>query len=706
MKRNVLARTANPGIQVKPTGPRALATLLACSIGLTALLPEGNCWAQASAPQRMRLTQEIAPFRITGVEGYVEARYLRDDNRNSGQAGQAGSRATQSNLVEEVFVMTHSYVYHPTLLSLDIGGGPVLDRGRGETDIATTNTGRQMFNFTSRATILREKPYSGVLFFDHRNQTQSIGPAQTMLTESTRYGFDFALLNPVTPVPLRLNVTHSETQGSGADQILNDRIDQLNLRADANLGPLGKTAFLYRSARQESASGSPDGRIQASRSGNESLNLDTQLQFGANRQFDLDNAISLNTVDYRTGNGSSTEQRDLRFGLNLRGRHSDEIQTFGRYNLSASDRADLTATQNAASAGINYRPRPDLHSSIAVRGENNRTSQLVSNLYGIDGSATYQRALAVGQGTAGYSVAHTQRDQQASARETRIIGEQLTLTGTTLVPLARTQVVAGSMKVGNLTHTQTFVEGSDYVLSVIGVTTRVQRVIGGNILDGQNVLVDYAVETGGTYAVNQLDQAVNLNWGLKDYLNIYLRLADSSPQLSSGTPTAPLNPARSRVYGANADLPLVTPLNLLQDLRLGGRTEWEARRESISPYARASQEVFSQAALPLARSGSVRLGRRQTRIDYDFAPDKGVKLTAYDLRVWARLGYGVDFSVDATRERDTGAPLLRERSLLTAKAQWRVRRFRLSFDLTRSRDAQGATERTRTYAMLLARRDF
>ena len=42
----------------------------------------------------------------------------------------------------------------------------------------------------------------------------------------------------------------------------------------------------------------------------------------------------------------------------------------------------------------------------------------------------------------------------------------------------------------------------------------------------------------------------------------------------------------------------------------------------------------------------------------------------------------------------------------SAKAQWRNRKLLYSFDLTRVRDIQGATDRQRTNGQMLLRRDF
>ena len=689
---------------VTPAAHGAAARLAASlSIGFALATGAGSCWAQASAPLRLKSAREIAPFRLTGISGYIVARYMSDENRSSGQAGGMGSSARQSNLSEEVHLTARSYIYHPTLLTLDLGGGPVLEQGNYGVDGVATSSKRQMYNFNGRATFLREKPYTGALFYDRRNQTQSMGPAEVMLTENTRYGASFSLLNPVTPVPLQMELSRSENQGKGAAQVIQDRIDQLRLTMDANVGALGKSNLQYVATRQDSVSGSSGLPIHASSSQTDNVNLNTRLKFGQNSEYDLNNVITLNTNKYTAGQGALTELKDLRLGLDLRGRHSEALQTYGRYNFSDSKQGDLAMTQNSAGAGVNYHLNPELSGTLAARGESNQSSQLSSTLYGIDGSTQYQRALPLGQATAGYNFAYIQREQQASAQQVRVIGERLTLGGTSLVPLRSEQIAAGSVVVSNLTRSQIFVEGRDYVLSQIGLKLSIQRLIGGNILDAQEVLVDYAYAAGGSYAATQLDNTVNLSWALKSYLNLFVRYLDSAPQLTSGTPTAPLNPVKSLVYGSRAELPLSL---LAQEFVLGGRAEHEDRREIISPYQRANLEAYAQMDLPLVRSGNIRIGTRRLQVNYDYSPAQGVKLVAYDLRLWSRLVYGIDLSVDATRERDTGAPLVRERSYTSAKAQWRKRKLLWTFDLTRVSDAQGASTRTRTYGQILLRRDF
>lgn len=695
---------AAPGRRAVGLGARVGAARIGASLVLGIVLATGtsDCWAQANAALRVRKsTQEIAPFRLTGIDGYMTARYLSDESSTSAAAGTA--RARQSNMTEELFLMTHSYVYHPSLLSLDLGGGPVLDKGSFGSDGVTTNSRRQMFNFSGRATVLRDKPYNGALFYDRHNQTQNIGPAQVLLTENTRYGLNASLLSPFTPIPMQMELTRSENQGTGADQVIEDRIDQVRFGMEGGVGKWGRSTFQYLGLRQDSLSGSSGLPIHASRSSNDGVNVDTRLKFGARNEYELNNVVSLNTNRFTAGQGALTQLQDFRFGLDLRGRHSEDLQTFGRYNNNISKQGDQDMNLNSASAGFNIRINPALSGALAARGESNKTTQLSSTLYGIDGSAQYRRALPVGEAIAGYSVAYSQRDQQAAAPETRVIGEHVTLTGTTLASLGNDQIVAATLVVSNLTRTQTFVEGRDYVLSQLGLRLRIQRVIGGNILDGQEVLLDYAFATGGTYAASQLDNTFNLSWALKSYLSVFARYLDSAPHLLSGTPTSPLNPAKSTLYGTRAEYPLSL---LSQEILLGGLAEREVRRETISPYKRSSFDAFVQMELPLVQSGSIRFGTRHLQVDYDLSPAQGVKLVGYDMRLWTRLGYGFDLSAEATRERDTGTPEARERTLVSAKARWRRRKLSLTFDLTRVRDAQGAAERTRTYGQVVLRRDF
>jgi hypothetical protein len=650
--------------------------------------------------------QEIAPFKLTGVEGYNTVRYMRDQivttQPGSGSTPASSGRLAQSDLREELFLMTHSYVYHPNLLSLDVGGGPILQRGTYANDTEETRSQGALYNFTGRATFLRDKPYRGSVFYEHLNPTMNVAPGQVITQQNTRYGADFSVLAPVTPVPVYMDATRSHFQGRGADRIIDDEVSRFNLRASRSFGALGSTQLQYQASQQTSMSGSPNLPIQTSDSSNQGLSVDTRLKFGAARQYDITNLVTLNTQAYALqGQSPIPERRDGRMFLDLRGRHSAELQSFGFYNYSSSNQGELSSVVNSAAAGLNYTPRPEFTVGVGMNGDDSQTKQLSSNSRGVNGSLRYQKALPLGVATASYGVRYDQREQKAAAAQTGVIGERITLAGTAVSPLGHQHVSAGTLVVNNATRTQTFVEGRDYTLTLVGTETRIQRQIGGAILDGQELLVDYSFDVGGSFAYDQADQTVNFNWALLNYFNTYFRYLDSEPRLSAGTPTYALNVVHSSVYGARADV----PLKLRVETILGGSAEWENRRETISPFRRESQDLYVQSEEPFFGLGNIRVATRRNRVEYENGT-QNVKLQGYDLRYWARFRLGVELSANVSHESDTGAVVERRRTITSAKAQWRYRKFNLSFDLGRTLETQGEYKRSRALVQIMARRDF
>jgi hypothetical protein len=693
---------------------RFLAWTVPVLVGVIAFAGAGGSAAQSRGGIRTIETPDVAPFRMTGIEGYVLGRYWRDDTDTvTGDATSAAqafdSRQILTNLSGDFFVMTHNYVYHPNLLLLDLGAGPVLYRQSYSADGNDTTSNRATYNLTARATLLRDKPYRGGLFYERTIDSYPVGPSQSLLTENTRYGFDAALLAPVTPVPINVSGTHHRSQGRGTDQVIDERVDDLNFRAERVWGNLGKTLFGYQGIVDDSRSGSVGLPIQATHSKTNRYDLDTDLHFGGGTEYDLINTMSLYTLGQSGNQGAIVDTRQLRFDLNLHGRPSAALQTRTRYQFDGQDQnaqygSNQTTKINILDAGATYAANPNLSGTFDATATFTRSTPYAANQAGVSGSVNYRHALPLGEIGVSYAFNYFRRDQSATEPLAQVIGERATLTGTTWVTLRRPQIVVSTVVVGNVPRTQTFVEGQDYALQVIGLATQIQRLVGGAIVDGQQVLVDYDYDTGGTYALAELDNSAELRWTYQNYLGVYARYLDAAPRVTSGTPTSPLNPVTSSIYGARADVPFAL---LTEQVTLGGFAEWEDRREAIAPYRRTTFNGYAETTLPLIARGGIRLGVQQQSTRYDYTPDQNVNEMTYNLRLWARFRSGLDLSIDATRTHDTGSPqVAREYTNTMAKAVWRVRRFLLTAYLARTKESQGPTEQTHTRAQIDLRRDF
>jgi hypothetical protein len=663
-----------------------------CRAGLLALLAGSACRAE-----------DIALFKLTGIEGQVVVDYLRDElaTEQTGAAIATGpSTQTQTSLREEIFVMTHSYVYHPNLLTLDIGGGPIQQDSGIELNGARTRSGETLYNFTGRATLLRDKPVRGSLFYDHLNPTVTVAPGEIMVQESSRYGFDFALSGPKVGFPLNLGYVRTQTQGEGSGRIVDDDLEQFSLNVNRSFGALGSTSLQYQAADQTSRSGSLSLPIQATTSTSRGLNVNTRLQFGATQQYDLTNSVSLNRREYTLSQGLLPDQGDFGFLLDLRTRPSKALSLFGTYHRNSSDQGDTSLLIQSLGGGFSYLPLPDLETGLSLRVERNDADAYALTSRVLDGSLRYKRALPLGSLQVSYGAKYDRRDQQASNPLVAVFDERIALAGTNQVALSHAHVTPGSVTVTNLTQTQTYIENVDYLVIVVGTETRVQRLAAGGILDGEEVLVDYSYDIGGTFASTQLDQTLSLNWNIARGIDTYLRWFDSAPEITSGVSTFPLNPVRGLLLGVRGE----APVRLGMWVSMGGSLEWEDRREEISPFRRESGDVFVQTSEPLFGLGNVRVTGRRSQVVYDFS-EQDVDLTGFELRFWARH-FGIDLIAVANYEQDLGGTTPRDRKDGSVNAVWRERRVTVTASLQYSHELQGEFVRDHAMFRLTGRRDF
>jgi len=647
--------------------------------------------------------QGIALLNFTGVDGYVSTSFLDDRNatRQDRPAGGVRSRDAQSEWRNEVFVMTHGYVYHPNFVTLDIGGGPILQAGELSVDGDATRSDGLLYNLVGRANFLQGKPVSGALFYEHQNPVMSIAPGQALQQEIARYGAEVAATSAALPTPLRLELTHTESNGRSDERVMNDRSDLFNMRLTRALGSQGATQLQLLAIRQESLSGSTSLPIQSSTSESRSLDLDTRLPFGADDRHELTNLLSINRQAYAVDGRPVPEQAAMNFLVDLRLKQSEEITSFGTMQFSSNDNGERASITRSAASGITWSPSEELELALEGRTENQQAGPFSMNDRGLDAAIRHQQALPVGALQTGYRVRHGRRNQRAQAPHDNVVGERASLAGATPTTLSLPRVVAGSVVVSNLTRSQVYLEHIDYVLTTVGQTTRLQRLIGGNILDGEDVLIDYAYDLGGTFTNAQTDRTFNLSWAPSPEVNVYFREYRSTVELLSGTPTFALDDTRSRLYGVRADVPFAAAGLALT---AGGSVERERVADAINPLVREAADLYLQTDEPLFDVGSIGLSLRKMTMNYGNST-QDLDLRGYGLRFSTRW-LGADVSAVRNFECDRGGPTARCRLSDAINAQWRERQLTMTARLAHARETQGGFERNHTLFHVGLRRDI
>ncbi|MDO9095013.1 MAG: hypothetical protein Q7U99_20550 [Rubrivivax sp.] len=665
-----------------------------CAVALGVAAAAGECLA---------VDDEFATLRITEVTGALTFKQLSDRTETrSGTAGASWAQSDRSNTLV-ASVAAQGFIYHPNLVSLEGGFGLIGQRSRFNSDAVSvfgdTRASERLYDLSARVTVLRDKPYTGSVYYEHLNPSVSVGPALVIIQETKRQGVQLALLEPFTPVPMTFDAERLDSSGRGSGRVVDEHAERYSLTANRAIGRLGSTRLRVDNSRLDSQSGSVGLPISRTASNTLTAGLDTRLQFGSVTSYALTNLITYNTLGYSLGAEPPANRRDLRGYLDLRARHSPQLQSFATVDVLNASQGARRSHSRAGFGGATWTPVVDLVSTFELRAESLDATDYATSSRSTLASTSYQRNWAGGRAQAAYAVRHDARSQQSSSPSTPVIGEVHVLAGTAAVALDRNRVLSGSLQVWNAARTQLFVEGRDYRLTLLGEQTRLERIVSGDIVDGQTVLADYAVETGGSFDSTQVDQTLSLFWSWANRFSLSARWFDSAPRVSAGVPLLTLNTVRSRILRAQADLPVAGLWSA------GGSLEHESRHETILPFQRTAAEAYVQWEEALFGQGGIRVGVHRQRVAYDDAL-QDVDLVGYDLRYRVFTLDGIDIQADWTLETDTGRAVTRRREFASLRARWRVRQLLMTLSLTRAHESQDNLQTTRTVGQWLLQRDF
>jgi hypothetical protein len=211
-----------------------------------------------------------------------------------------------------------------------------------------------------------------------------------------------------------------------------------------------------------------------------------------------------------------------------------------------------------------------------IYGENEQYQDGDQLRYGGELDLDYRKNTPIGRYTSRLTVSREWESESSEAGLRRIVGEAVTLTGTTSVPLDQTLVITGSIVVFNLDRTKIFVEGADYIITTLGDTTEIARIDGGDIVDPQTVLVDYTatVARDSEFTTDEIRMRHRIDfdrWPAALYLE-YRRRAET---LTGGTNPGNLDIDQTWLFGAEVEV---------YALFLTG--EYEMRDQQLSPPTR------------------------------------------------------------------------------------------------------------------------
>ena len=650
------------------------------------------------------LAEDIAPFRFTGFDGYAAIDYLSDTQRTT--VGGPTSTQAIAKLQETVFLDTHSYFYHPNFLKMDLGAGPLFVQDRFESSGVVNRETSDLYNLAGRLSFLEQKSTPFAVYYEHLNPTVSTSLTQSFIQTNTKTGATFTVREPLSPVLVTTEVFRQRSEGRSTTLIVDDDVEQASARLSTNFGPDKYGQLYYQVNRLQTSGGISDLPIVPTQVESRTASFDGRFQFGSKREFTYTQVIGLNSLSFVRPD-FLLEREDFRFSPDVRWQHSDSLTSFYNYNLYKSNETVVDATNQSARAGVIHRDSDRVAVTADVHGTDDRITGLDLRTYGAGVQASYTRPWTDVVLRLSAGVLYDQNDRDAAAALINIVGERIALVDGIPVTLAQEFIDTATIRVFNLARTQEYCPDvtplppgcttADYRVIVIGSRTQIQRLATGNILDGQEVLVDYAFQTGGSARYNYVNQNYQAGLTLYRYYTVYVRHFDANYRLTAGLPTLPLNSQRNTLYGLRIDQPLMTGMTV------GGEASFERQDEEIAPYNRQSYDIYLQ--LPEWARTSPRLSARRLFVEYANSLED-VDLTGWALQLRSNPWSYTSLTAEVNYEEDTGGTLRRVIVRDTLGLEWRFRQLLVRGEGQYTREEQGTFERNRTVIRFTARREF
>ncbi len=632
-------------------------------------------------------SEEIAPFRITGVDGEVYLRYFSDEYRSRNEGSSTSWR--EGTTTEEGLDFTiHSYIYHPNFFRLDFGGGPVFVQHEFDSDTEDNSDQDEYLNFHAKAHILERKPYPLILYYDRYSSTTPYAVQDRVLLTRENYGLNFRLKRPVIPALVTFDLNRTKTDGRSDQRITDEITDRASVKVSSDLGPNGDGRISYTRTRTQSASGSTSIEITETSRKTDLIDAWTNHLFGDREQVRFINSMTYKEQD------NLPELDEFRYSPRLFVTHSDDLKSTYRYSYLNRTVGQNNTISHAIDSTLNHQSFQDrLDTTVDLHADRFDTEGLQQDYYrgGIDLSYLQPYDGFRIRYSGGWSYDYTDR----VGDDVSVIAETHAVSSTTLFALDNTNVIESTIVVRNISGTQTFIEGIHYELIAVGDETKIRWIDLNDI--PVEVDVDYFYESGGNASFTSFRQRYRVDLTRGQYLKLFAKYRSINRNLESGDPTIPLNSSETATAGINVDYPL------RNNMTLGGKAEHETHDADIGSYRKNSAGAYVQFSKVL--KGNVRIFGDRVLVD-NLESQEDLDLTRYGLRYRSRPWHRTTLSAGYAEETDTGGTRDRANTRASVRLSWAYRQLDLSAEARYDKNELDETERTRRSINLLLTRSF
>lgn len=486
--------------------------------------------ASSAAAQRAVEPVPIQSFRLVDWGGklFMESEY-RDDRDSRPNR----SDTTQRDLYLEsgIELTGRGYIYHPNL----VDWSALLRFGYTRQDISVNGDDRNsqgtLIGYNINTAILRTKLVGFRVFGSMTDQYINRTFSQPLDSNRRNEGFEVIARTPIS-MNLLVEHTSSTEESSNRRETEETYLARFTARDHRDTRRITELVFEHEDADQELSfqSGGPTSVI-ALPLVRDDLTITNAWRFGSE---DLPHTLDGTLRAQQQSGFIDSEFYFLTQRLTLQ--HSPTLSSFYIGRLQHASTQEQTEDSGYAEIGV----RKSIYDSLILTGRAYGSMRTFNEgdetIYGGSFEADYRKKTPIGLYRSNLRVSREHESEQFEDGTLRILDEPITLNGVGRERLTQANVIVGTVNVTDATNTFTYVQGADYILSRIGSFTEIRRVAGGNIADGETVLVDYTIDQSEDAAFHN----DRLEWRHRIELNdipvaLYSRLRIDRDTLDDGT---------------------------------------------------------------------------------------------------------------------------------------------------------------------------
>jgi len=537
---------------------------------------------------------------------------------------------------------SRGWLYHPDLLLFSFGLEPQWkQQDTSASDTFSRDDDDVFFGYFLDAHVLRQKKQSLKLFLrKSRNEfNSSLSPDNVTETEIARAVW---LINSElfpTALTLESNDTNFEDFFATRDK---SEILRLESRYESEKHKLNLLSEYVDQFRQIDVQEIDVTRFLVNINSNYSLSDRARLTstiFGLDSESDVSDSKSY----------LWSERLMLEHRPNLRSDYT------ARFNVSQNE--NFTSDTKFLSAAVEHQLYENLRTRLELYTNNDKFDDGEIDINEADLDFQYRRKIPIGMLTITNGYAYRLENNDIDATTSQVLNERHTLVGVIPSFLARSNPDPTSIIVTDSTKTTTYIEGIDYVVTLVAESVAIERRVFGGIVDGETVLVDYAFTAQAPFKADRLAARFGVNLHLWQILRLYYNFNRIDEDLISGTRPSDLSDDRIQRAGASLRWRWSTTT-----------ADYEVRDTVRTPLTRKQ----IQQAFNFRVSRSLSLGVSASYADTDFTDTESDSLTRsyggnlrWDLGRWGR------FEIDAfSRDIDGESQEINSDGLI---AKWSVR---------------------------------